>query len=274
MVKLEALVRAIPRQHTLESLRGVPSLSEMAKTIGKLDPEKLKVEIVRNHLDVVEQNAKRLGLNSVQRRINRIREYLKTINVATVEARGDARMAMEIRILREALEDDLQELLAFYPTPNQQQFHGQEKLFGDAVYEAFESARNDIMAAGNCYATDNFTACVFHSIRVAEHGMRALAINLKIKKVGKHPLPYAEWGQVIQALRTKIETIRRTTRGPKKGALLQFYSGATDQVDHINDIWRTNVAHARGLYNGPEALSALTRVREFMQLLAERLREK
>ena len=49
----------------------------------------------------------------------------------------------------------------------------------------FKSAKDDIGAAGNCYAADLHTAAVFHLMRVAEKGMKALARHLGIKKVTK-----------------------------------------------------------------------------------------
>ncbi len=148
----------------------------------------------------------------------------------------------------------------------QAEYYRNPKLLGPKVFSAFESARLDISEAGNCYATDNFTACVFHLMRVTECGMRVLAKDLKINRVGKHPLLYAEWGRVCIALETKIKALQnKPGRGSRKSIGLKRYADAASQVHFINDIWRKDVSHTREPYNQPEALNAMTRVREFME---------
>jgi hypothetical protein len=85
----------------------------------------------------------------------------------------------------EAIEKELaQRKLVFIP-PNLVEYLEQEKLFGDAVYENFPSARGDIRDAGNCLAAGLNTAAVFHLMRVVELGLRALAKKLHVKKVKK-----------------------------------------------------------------------------------------
>lgn len=52
-------------------------------------------------------------------------------------------------------------------------------LFGTAPYIFLEAAQ-DMVDAGNCYASDLSTACVFHLMRISEHGLRALATKLHV----------------------------------------------------------------------------------------------
>ena len=75
-----------------------------------------------------------------------------------------------------------------------------EALFGDCVWASFPSAREDIKSAGNCLALNLNTAAVFHLMRTAELGMRALAENLKVrlKQKGKSkPIKHAGWDDII-----------------------------------------------------------------------------
>lgn len=60
----------------------------------------------------------------------------------------------------------------FFETPN---------LFGTTVADEFEDAERDIAAAGRCIALDEWTAAVFHLMRVAEIGLQRLADGLGIK---------------------------------------------------------------------------------------------
>ncbi len=96
-------------------------------------------------------------------------------------------LSVELRALREALEDDLKRRIVFFPTQEQVNYyhHGEQKLFGDAVYDVFESAR----------------------------------------KTGKHPLEFAEWGRVCGALKKKVEQLQqRKGRSAHKSMLLQRYA--------------------------------------------------
>ena len=49
------------------------------------------------------------------------------------------------------------------------------------------SAKGDIMDAVDAYALGLNTACVFHLMRIAEHGMRALARERKVKLIKINP---------------------------------------------------------------------------------------
>ncbi len=236
--------------------------------------EKLKSLVLRC-IDDIGQESKALCLKRTNDRLKWIRQYVESAR--GIELSIEDALMRDLGTLRQALQDDLTEYKAFIPSLEQAKYYDQPKLFGDKVYKHFKSARQDILEAGNCYATDSFTACVFHVMRVAEHGMRILARDLKIRAVGKKkqiPLDYAEWGEICGALKKKVEQLQQKTRGPTKSAILKRYGDAASQVDFINEIWRKNVSHARQPYNAPEALSALTRVREFMQSLAEWLCEK
>src|SRR5229473_6950447 len=55
-----------------------------------------------------------------------------------------------------------------------------EKLFGESVYNKFPDLREDIKDAGNCFAAALYTACVFHLMRIAEYGMRRIAIRVGV----------------------------------------------------------------------------------------------
>lgn len=145
--------------------------------------------------------------------------------------------------------------------------------FGQDVYDAFYDAREDMKQAGNCYVADNNTACVFHSMRVAEHGLRELANRLQITQIGSTPIEFSEWGSIISKIRNelaeRLKVVQGESRGEKKEAALKLYSDLNDQCSYFNDLWRKDVSHTRRHYNATEALNALTRVREFMQRLVQ-----
>jgi hypothetical protein len=149
-------------------------------------------------------------------------------------------------------------------------YYDSAHLFGEAVAVSFSEAESDIRAAGNCIACGLYTACVFHLMRVAEFGLRRIAIKLRVrlKDRGKyHPVEYATWDKVITNCKGKIDKIRQKPVGSKKQADLEFYSDAADHCLFMKDIWRNNISHTRQPYNEPEALAVLERVRDFMKFL-------
>lgn len=57
--------------------------------------------------------------------------------------------------------------------------------FRDQLGGAFQKAKTEAEDAIDCYAIGKGTACVFHAMRVAEHGLRILAKRLHVKLAHK-----------------------------------------------------------------------------------------
>ena len=164
----------------------------------------------------------------------------------------------------------------FVPSPDNE-FFQKDQLFGGSVYEAFPAAREELKNAGTAYAIELYTACIFHLMRVSEHGLRGLARQVKAKvqsKYGLVPLEYADWHSVITAIKERIKASREQAQGPKKQRQLEFYSDAADHCEYIKDIWRNTTSHSRKLYNQSDALQAMDRVKAFMQFLSIALKER
>jgi hypothetical protein len=160
---------------------------------------------------------------------------------------------------------------AFIPAARAEYFENRE-LFGKAVYKAFPSARADIKDAGNCLAADLYTAVVFHLMRVAEHGLRALAVKLRARVThrGKsHPIEFATWDKVITSCNNQIEKARKLSPGPKKQKALSLYADLAQHCLYMKDIWRNSVSHTQSPYTEIEALSVMERVRDFMRLATQ-----
>lgn len=195
--------------------------------------------------------------------------------------------------------DELSERTFAFIPHEKQKFFEQDALFGSAVENAFPSATRDIKDAGNCIAADLHTAAVFHLMRVAERGMRALAKHLHVTvKVGQKakpemkcpqcktvvvsaisakskrlPLDYAMWEQVLVALTKKIQSLKNKSKGPARSAEFEFYHGLIIQLEAFKDLWRNEVSHCRGDFDETEALRAHSHVEKFMQKLATRVHE-
>ena len=149
----------------------------------------------------------------------------------------------------------------------------QKDLFGKQVGKLFPDARDEIRLAGNCLAVDLNTAAVFHLMRVAEFGMRALAVHLNVK-LKKKPIEHGGWDESIKAIETKIHFRREryySSRKKNKEELefLKFCRMIADELFLFKEIWRNNTMHAISHYSETEAKGVFERVRDFMQRLAK-----
>lgn len=136
---------------------------------------------------------------------------------------------------------------------------------------AFPLATRELHSAGTCLAAGMYTASVFHSMRAAEIGVKAMATELGVKF--SFPIELAEFGQVIGEIEPKINELKKPPRDAKKDADLKFYSEAASQFRHFNNGWRIRVAHARETYDEPQAITVYEHTVSFFETLATRLKE-
>lgn len=140
------------------------------------------------------------------------------------------------------------------------------------VIAAFPTASKELVAAGNSLAVGLYTACVFHSMRAAEIGVRALAVPLQVSFPDK-PLELAEWQNILDQADSKIVAMKALPRGTHKDTELNFFSQAAVQFRYFKDAWRVRVAHARETYEEAQALRVFNHTLEFFETLAARLKE-
>lgn len=142
------------------------------------------------------------------------------------------------------------------------------------IWKRFPSAKEDCEETVYCFALERNTACVFHAMRVAEIGLRALARQMKVKLPRKKRLEWAQWQELLREMSVKTEHIAKTAKaGPAKDESLEFYNGAIGQFYGFKDEFRNQVMHVRKTYDQFEAARALTRVRDFMEKLAHHIDE-
>ena len=121
---------------------------------------------------------------------------------------------------------------------------------------------------------ERHTASVFHFVRVAEHGLRAIAKERKVQLPKSKKIEYAQWGEVISALSKEIERIQNNVKlGPHKEEALAFYTGVVANLTHIKDKYRNSVMHARASFDEAAAQTAMTRTKELMETIAAVLDE-
>lgn len=177
----------------------------------------------------------------------------------------------QIRELKRDVDSDLEfRRFTFIPTDKAALLDNQDDRWTKA-WKAVPASEQDTRDANLAYAHGLYTASVFHSMRVAEVGLRFIAKQLRITitdRGKKVPVEYGTWDKVITQCKNKITDQRKLPKNAANSQRLQRYSDAADHCGYMKDIWRNDVSHARKVYIQSEALVVLDRVSAFMQFLA------
>jgi hypothetical protein len=188
---------------------------------------------------------------------------------------GDLRVSLAE--LRGVLLAELGKRTLFLAPQDRLSFRDNDRPFGDAVYEAFPSARADLKEAGNCWLFGRNNATAYHLMNACEFGLRALARDRNVELTFRDnplPLELAQWGQVIEGLERKVDAIKRWQASNTREEALTFYNSALREVRSFNDGVRRHLAHGRGHnYEDDETLALIGHVRRFLQTLATKISE-
>jgi hypothetical protein len=239
--------------------------SEEPRQISDVDKQRL-----HGVLEFAKTQCVNVGLQSAEHRLGRVFTDLRTR-----PQNSYSWVVIELGILLQAIEDDSQfERFYHYPKAKGQLVLRIPADWGDTI-GAFPSAKLEIEEGVDCYALEHNTSAVFHMMRVAELGLRALARERQLSWPNKpKPIEWAEWQELID----KIEKGGRSAalshpKGPSRDAALAFYSGACGQFHAFKDKYRNLVMNFRASYDELDALRAINQVRDFMNGLSAKVKE-
>lgn len=173
------------------------------------------------------------------------------------------------RELVKRIQAELKSRLFLY-VPNQNAIFYQESSKGwTKTQDAFSGAMHEVEEAAKCLALRRSTACVFHLMRILELGLRELATVFNI------PFAHKAWNEIIEQIEAAIRKIREgKNKPPDWKDSEQFYSEAASQFMHFRAAWRNYTAHGSLRYAEDEAEAIFRHVRDFMEHISNRLREK
>jgi hypothetical protein len=225
-------------------------------------------DAVENNLQWVHKKCGDHLLSAAEDRVVRI--WNIWLNLVTF-----GQLALELKPLLEALEDDLRKQF-FYHYPRRKALMVL-RVPGDWAAAlgagAFPSIRTDIDSGLDCYAIGHYPASIFQMMRVAEIGMRALAREREVS-FPKHPLEWAEWENIIDQIESKARAATAgKSRGPERDAARSFYTAAVAQLRAFKEI-RNRIMHGRGCVDELDAQRAINQVRDFMNGLSAKIGEK
>jgi hypothetical protein len=206
---------------------------------------------------------KALGLKASWKKAEQIDSYFQTIDTFNTQA-AVLVMRQAAESLRENIQFELDGRQFYAPNASYEKYYDQPKLFGDAVFNNFGSAAEDIYEAGMCLALERGTACVMHLMRVQELGLKVLASTLGVTMQN-------DWGSYLRKIQETLDT--RTKASGKRSADEQFYAEAAASFDRLRLAYRNPSMHPEKSYSPERAEQILLAAKDFMNHLAPRLSE-
>lgn len=215
----------------------------------------------------------RSGMKQVSQQLATIKSNLDRPHMKHVALAAEARHALDLML------GVLKERKFLRVGLSRARYLDKDHLFGEGVAAAFPSASHDIKEAGNCLAAECGTASVFHLMRAAEIGLRALANDRQIS-FSKGTLDAKQWGEIVSQLEAyagRLITVPATKwlSEPVRQAQIRFYQQAMIECRAFNDAWRRHIAHAHegAFYDCDQATSVLNHTKRFMKMLATKISE-
>ena len=147
-----------------------------------------------------------------------------------------------------------------YLTPENSLGSQFEAIFPEAVKDACDGIR--------CFALDQWTASVFHFMRVLENGLRRLAAEVGLPS---ESMALDQWKNIIDQIVKKIGELEQLPKSQEKSVTLAYFSEAASNFRYFKDAWRNHVSHSRVTYDSKDAKRVMDHVIDFMQHLAKRI---
>ena len=160
--------------------------------------------------------------------------------------------------------DEAANLPLFYVHQEALKYYNKTDLFGEEFKTGFPTANAEIIEAGNCFAFDRFTACVFHLMRSLEVALKAL-----FRELGLPPLTTAgaqNWNGILREIKDKLDTNKAI---PDHA----FYESAYAFLAAAKNPMRNATMHVDVIYDEASATTLFDAVGAFMRHIATKLKE-
>jgi hypothetical protein len=158
--------------------------------------------------------------------------------------------------------DDIQDQYFWHVKSDKRQYYMQPELFGTEVGRKFVMVAEDIGNAGSCFALNQYTATVFHLMRVMEHCVQRFGKKLKAPIDVKNE----NWNQIMDHVNAAIKGLpggRNATQRQKKRK--EEFAMAAGRLDHVRIVWRNPVMHPKETYDEQQAQEVMTGVGKFLE---------
>jgi hypothetical protein len=180
--------------------------------------------------------------------------------------------AREMEALLRPIDAELKKRLFLFVPAHRARYYEHNEAFTLELDAAFPKGCDELAHAGNCYATGEYTASVFHSMRATEIALRAVAVKTNIP-IKKGTWEQADWHTLIELIENHVKTLRGQAKTAAIEDEIKFYADAASQFGHLKDAFRKYVAHARDSYNEQSAIDVLHRATGLIKSLSAKVSE-
>jgi HEPN domain-containing protein len=208
-----------------------------------------------------------LGL---QHSLDALERLIRRVDDETGTQLSLSRLIEDLYGVRDRIEDELKHRHFYYVDPEHfKYFREAQEILSQEALRAFPSACRDVEEASKCFALGRYTACVFHAMRVMEHGMNALALELGLLQ------PYRTWDKKIEKMVAVLVDELRKPYSPTSvlAGRLEFFKQATERLTAVQHALRNETMHARSYYGREDAEDVYRSTLRLMEKLAEKLAE-
>jgi hypothetical protein len=142
----------------------------------------------------------------------------------------------------------------------------------DKAAAAFPSAGSDIAEGGRCFGFARYSAAVFHMLRAADPGVRALARAANATAAAAHE--GGDWAPLLALVDARVSVISSWPAGTGRAAALEFFQSALSEARSLHDAARKLAnASAAATLEEHQALHVCHTTKDLLGRLSERLTE-
>lgn len=172
-------------------------------------------------------------------------------------------------IIANTIKDEIEDNLFLFVAPDHALYY--RKNNSEVLNESFPRASRELYHAGNCFATGEYTACVFHAMRATEIGLRSFGKYLSIRPA--KGIEFSQWAGIINEINGKLKLMRNSKGTKSRNEKLTFCSDAASQFSHFNEAYRKHVSHSRINYEEDQAIEIMDGVQTFLEKIATKIKE-
>jgi hypothetical protein len=250
-----AFVEAI---ETLSTMRAM-AISELEREKPRWSPDGVvREDVAKNYIRQFIGAAQDIGSVFALKAAQRLLDQIEGGTVRWKDVPG------HVASIHHILKDELSEGQAVIIQKHRVKYwRSPAPLFGQAVSDRFPAAIDDIEEAGNCLATENGTATIYHLMKVVECGLKGLGSEIGI--------PYApSWESYIRQITTQL-ALPHPKKPKKVKQNLTFFKEVLGDLEAVKFSWRNPTMHVERKYSVDEAEEIFKAVHRFMERLARGL---
>jgi len=194
---------------------------------------------------------------------NEIDRAIKYVNAAYATRE---RAQFHIEHITDRIIDEVREQSFLHVKKDRKHYYMNPSLFGEDIDRKFSKVAEDIGNAGNCFALRQYTASVFHIMRVMEYCVQRFGKKLHIPIDVKNET----WYQIMDQVNSSVKRLpggKNATASQNKRK--ERYAMAAGRLDHVRIVWRNPVMHPKDTYDENQALEVLDGVGKYLESIVK-----